>query len=640
MGLDLFKKYRDFVDQESRRQLVFKWILSNRLLDSQSGILINLFDFKEFYALKSVSGRAAFQQRIEKIFPSPSIQARFILCRKGALKENLSTLGEEGSPKEWICLFHSVDLEVWERPKKSLALRHGLEKGERTHLLTVARLTLNHFLMGRVAPTRLSTPEGMERLRNVMTVDVSLWRGGHLQGSKIIQNLPLVEAVVEASKRAARDSRFKPLNASDMENVRIEICAMSDLLLPLSEKEFEDNVIDSSRGYMLRASRTLSEGWYVPAVFNTARFDNLTHLVNQLALQKAGLAPGEKNYTVFAFEVEDFIEDSHRRAPLSLHGPVPASFDFPVEPNIRVVAQNTHAWLVQLQDPDGFFPVKIDPFEEVRPTADWVRLAFCALVLIEYAILTRSDSDKEVFVKLYDFLLEANKDSSFSKSARLLFYAYLGQAALLAEDVETVLVCGARLERKLATATDDAILFSQAAVLFKEASRLKPAWKGLSEVCLSKVEALFDIEVSKGSSSLAAYAELLTLFAGQEEPYRRVLRWYEDQQNPNGSFPDSPRSTHAYSRGTAKVFEALAADHTNKVLALKALGWLSTMQYNFESAYCVPERSRSQMVGGVRESDLNMEAWIDAAAHTLRGCLRLLKQKGESRQQVPNSTAH
>ncbi len=102
-----------------------------------------------------------------------------------------------------------------------------------------------------------------------------------------------------------------------------------------------------------------------------------------------------------------------------------------------------------------------------------------------------------------------------------------------------------------------------------------------------------------------------------------LSRWFIEQQFRDGSFPAYLGSSFSHTRGTGKIFEALAL-LADKGPALRAGGWLAQMQYNEQNLFFVPPHFRQKLVGGLRHDYANPQAWIDSAAHFLIGTARIL----------------
>jgi AmmeMemoRadiSam system protein A len=112
---------------------------------------------------------------------------------------------------------------------------------ERRVLLDLARETLNAQTVGKdlpaPSPARLTDP-----LRQPKGCFVTLTKGGRLRGciGYIFPQGPLYQAVIDNTRNAAvNDARFRPLQADELDQVRIEISVLS-VPQPLAFSSSED----------------------------------------------------------------------------------------------------------------------------------------------------------------------------------------------------------------------------------------------------------------------------------------------------------------------------------------------------------------------------------------------------------------
>jgi len=227
--------------------------------------------------------------------------------------------------------------------------------------------------------------------------------------------------------------------------------------------------------------------------------------------------------------------------------------------------------------------------------------------------------------KLAAYCMSAIKTLPLSAQERVLCTAYLGKVAHAIGD-EHLAQQQDILLQLLPTLPFEPISYLQAAsfLMHVDDSAAHQAGKELFE----KTVRVFLKGQEKGESlSLASYAELITLARELDSPHESDIReWYTSLQHADGSFPNTTTSHFAYSRGTGKVFEAMARyPDVYETQIVRSFEWLRQMQYTAESLFFVPESERGALVGGFRHDMNNPQAWVDASGHFLIGCARLLE---------------
>ncbi len=183
-------------------------------------------------------------------------------------------------------------------------MAHALTRDERQLLLELARTTLEAEL-GPRNPPRMEVAEGpLCEHRGAfvtLTLDGQL-RGciGHVTGVE-----PLWRSVVNNAQGAAfRDPRFTPLKPEELDEVVIEISALS----PLEAVEGPDEVIVGSHGLLVE--RGLSRGLLLPQVAARYGWDAVTFL--DQTCRKAGMEPGcwrAPDAAIHRFTVDSFSEE-------------------------------------------------------------------------------------------------------------------------------------------------------------------------------------------------------------------------------------------------------------------------------------------------------------------------------------------
>jgi len=264
------------------------------------------------------------QERFLKgnFFDKTKQKPSFIFCRKDGLNEALEK-NNFNSASGWQSIFLSNEFEIWENKEKyqsvNLPIRFGLTEKEKEEALNHSRCILENFLTkGGVRKDSSGTITG--RFSQKVNIDVALWVGGELRGSRIVENLPFWEAIEEATVRACRDERFKPLSFEELSSTTIEIAILSSLRIPLLKKEKASNVVYTEKGYLMSING--KQGWFLPAVFNCISFSGLSDFLVNLIEKKIGISRlFLPNALIEIFEVDNFIE-STKKKPLSLKGPI------------------------------------------------------------------------------------------------------------------------------------------------------------------------------------------------------------------------------------------------------------------------------------------------------------------------------
>jgi len=576
--------------------------------------------------------------------------ATFIVC--SAL--NPEPLPDEG--REFVSIFRSPLVEILERKsrvsaKEAMPLRWGLNDEEKKIALSVARHALELFLKEKSFPDTRYFSKLPLRFQLVTDLDVSLWVRGSLRGSIILARKRLGEGIAEAARAAARDSRFKPVAREEFNETTIEIFLISEIKVPLQKTEREKNSIYPHCGYLLTYED--HAGWFLPGVFNCTRFTDLKHFLRVLAWEKAHIRTPhelvEKKSHVVMFSVDDFVEsfsseDASR--PLSLRGPMPCvSFsdykrerDF-LEARLRAAAD----WICRIQEPDGNIPPIVNPLNGTfTQQIDWARLAFTALALQKFGMTQESGTrycetarKAEEYLEKY-FIQEHFKPISLTTKA--LTYSYIAQLSHARGNVSNVVRVAEKVLKAIPALPFDPLLHAHMLGFLNLISD-NSLYSGDIESMRGSVTQTLKEYIARGmkeeqglvehTPDLASFAEAVNVFFVKDPAFsKEVADWLAEKQLPNGAFPQSPKNNFTYTRGTSKVFEVLALYKTEYEKEINnALRWLFEMQYTKESSFFIDPAFHPKVLGGIRHDDLNQEAWIDSAGHTLLGAARLLSKK-------------
>lgn len=559
----------------------------------------------------------------------------FIVCETNKRAAALAKLPQAVFEASWHRIWYAEGIEIWENQNLhhgALPLRFGLSLSEKEALLRFARKVMASFFDGEDVVPEPDFPA--YRVNEKITVDVGIWIDGHLRGSIISPPLPLIEALRYASRGTLRDARMKPVEQDELKSARIEVTVMSDLVLPLSLQDMKGK-IDACRGYY--ATRGDKRGWYLPMTFNSAKFKDMSDLKSSLIKEKAGITEEGKNIPLHTFQTEGWIED-RKHTLMFLEGPVAYAPLYPkgsFPQRVKVHANLAAEWLLTMIDAHGAMPLYIDPLYRRDGRMDWGRLAAASYALAAFGVAVkrkqyiRASAQISEYIERYIF--DTRKPGAIPGVEAGI---YLLQAARERRETHIAPLFG-YVKEQYTRVTYRPIMYAVLASLF---AKLTLEGKGDYQAeSLSLTEAVFaDFKKNKSvpGTQLALYPELIYTFqllhslTGQSlylEQSEEVATWLIRQQLPNGSFPIWPDSSFAYTRGTGKIFEALALYPSRYGTPIeKSFEWLVRLKYTEDSLYFAEPSFRKRVVGGFRHDHANTEAWIDSAAHFLLGAARIL----------------
>jgi AmmeMemoRadiSam system protein A len=186
-----------------------------------------------------------------------------------------------------------------------------LTPAERSRLLSLARHAIREALRGdgSLEPllARTEITPGLSARGGAF---VTLKKRGRLRGCVGIMESErrLIDTVIQIAPRAAlEDSRFPPLEADELDEVRLTV----SVLTPLREIDGPDRIVIGRHGVQLEedAHRAV----FLPEVAADQGWD-VTQLLERLAV-KAGLAPGLRPGTrLWTFRTQAFSEPAPGRS--------------------------------------------------------------------------------------------------------------------------------------------------------------------------------------------------------------------------------------------------------------------------------------------------------------------------------------
>jgi AmmeMemoRadiSam system protein B/AmmeMemoRadiSam system protein A len=182
-----------------------------------------------------------------------------------------------------------------------------LDKTQRKKLLELARNSIETYLKTN---KKLEVTEEDPLLLKEMGAFVTLREQGELRGciGNLIGSQPLYLTIRDMAVEAAVDDpRFPPVNLGELENIEIEISALSPMQLVSSSDEIEMG----KHGVMVR--RGFRSGVFLPQVATETGWSK-EEFLTQLCAHKAGLpadAWKDKSTELYVFTAEVFSENNY-----------------------------------------------------------------------------------------------------------------------------------------------------------------------------------------------------------------------------------------------------------------------------------------------------------------------------------------
>lgn len=633
---------------------------AEKIIEPGEAVLINLE--KKEVLVHGEKGWKRVPQHQFSVFPSKADSPwadnfrkrdppRLVMCLPGRFHDALRYLKRAEQAKGWQKIFGSGRAEVWEWREyfeargRPLPLRFGFSLEEKSRMTRYVRARALQNLEKAERPKE----DFPERFSEKVFLGAAVWIGGALRSSVIIKDTALDAALEQAALELPFDPRFKPIQSAELRVGRIEITIMQEPRLPLSQKSLEGR-IDPTKGYQISWNGR-KRGWYLPEVFNCARFSGMPDLMTRLAEDKAGVSAHHlKGAQKETFEVEDWIESPDRERVLDLAGPVAKGasyqdFNSAFQASLAATLGRAAESLLRIQEPDGNIPPVINPLTGKSKQIDWVRQALAAGALV----LADQTLNREAYREGGEKAIGYMKRNLFSHpllspATKTIASVYYAKTLLLLDRREEVRNLAEAITRNLDQLSYAPISHLQAAsLLVALGPGQKESFSKGKEILAVAIED-YQARLKRGEKmQLAFFPEAISIFlkladegeSGCQEKAQAMIEWLVRQQLSDGSFPIVPGSAFAYTRGTGKIFEILTLrPEENRKPILKVWRWLQEMQYTEENAYFMDPAIRGKVLGGFRHDALNSEVWSDAAAHVLVGGARLsawLKTGKESR---------
>jgi thiazole/oxazole-forming peptide maturase SagD family component len=557
------------------------------------------------------------------------------------------------SGNKWKQVFSSLDMAIFEnkdRTNNSSCIHPELNHEGKKMALEVARIGLEYFLKNRkILPRKEINIDIDQRFMKKCDVGISLYVDGKLRGCRIIENNFLYKGILLGVIHASRDQRFKPIEIGDLGNLTIEITLLSNIKVPIQNKNFLNYTIQPEKGYKL--SYLQNTGYYLPETFNAFKFQDFTDLCQKLMKEKAGISDRSlinPNVLIEMFEVCDFFRNYKNENVVDIIASMPRK-KYLDSSKILQKAIKSADWLSVLQESDGNIPPIIKPLEGRLIQLSWTRLAFCAWSLAEFGKKIGKGAYIEISRKAFAYLKKHITEEELNILNPDLTAAYLGQLALFFEDRKTAYECAEIISINADPRSPNTLTFQQISSFFSEIAKFDNTYFQSAINFSQRAYGIFEKDLEENNCvQLASHIELANSYLKlyqltQEQEYfklsKRTVDWALEYQMEDGSFQIDTKNFYANTRPTGKIIEVLALfiNHKNitpfennryKKSLKTAIDWMFSMQYNENSTYFIESPIKEKVLGGIRHTYLDSDAWIDSVGHLLLGVSRLINKDG------------
>ncbi len=249
----------------------------------------------------------------DKLYTESSLQDHRLMCGYGAVCATMIASKMLGADKVEILKYANSGDTAGDKNRVvgylSAAIVRDTEKGDsnmlneeqKKKMLKLARDSIIHYLKER---KRLSVKEGDPVLNEEMGAFVTLHSHGNLRGciGNLVGKGPFYLTVRDMAVEAATaDPRFRPVTLDEMNEIDIEISALS----PMQKINDPEKIEVGKHGVLVR--RGFTSGVYLPQVATETGW-NREQFMNSLCGQKAGMPPdawkkGECDIFIFTAEV-------------------------------------------------------------------------------------------------------------------------------------------------------------------------------------------------------------------------------------------------------------------------------------------------------------------------------------------------
>jgi len=301
---NVLKDKEDFVLIASADMCHFVSYERANQIDAYTASEIEKFDPEEFYSKSAINNHSL-------MCGYGAVSATMMACKKlGADKIDILKTANSGDvtfSRDSVVGYLSAAIVKSETGLKQ-AFKNSkigeddmLNKEQRNKMLKLARDSITYYLSTK---KRLKVEETDPILNKEMGAFVTLHERGRLRGciGNIIGRGPFYLTVRDMAVEAATgDPRFRPVTLNDMENIDIEISALT----PLEKIEDPNKIEVGKHGVLVRNG--FQSGVYLPQVATETGWDR-EQFMNSLCGQKAGMAhdawkKGQCEIYVFTAEV-------------------------------------------------------------------------------------------------------------------------------------------------------------------------------------------------------------------------------------------------------------------------------------------------------------------------------------------------
>jgi len=556
----------------------------------------------------------------KKEFPRP----RFTVYIKPLCHKKFSPYGSNGClySSEEVCIYTSDEL---------LTTRAYVNKEEQLHALSRARKTGEKILRGDFKYQERDFVEGENTLFEVC---VAFWKDGKVRGSMMEQGNSLNEAIDRATARAlVVDDRWKPVSIEDFSSLQIEMTIFSPIKFQINPKRIR--LIDYTKGYVAKGPSSF--GLYVPEVFNARKFLSTYDFFSSLAIVKGEMKRGElQKVKYLAFDVCDFLESEDRKDSISLYGTMPYAKSPSAEVATSLMnetAKQANDWLFRMQEDDGNILPVVQIFEKKFKQFDLIRLSFAIYAMAEWQKYQPTEFGREQLNRAIEYTAKTLLSLGVSEY-KLYGLVYLAHTYCSVGEFNKAGDTVRQMTPIIYDFKFSPILYLQLLTLLE---RLKESGMQDYEIDRERIAGQcrreFESQRNSPHTDAASWAEAVVAFSYSDQEFSHtVAKWLVSHKLQNGAFRQSIKNSYTYTRGTSKIFEALAIYPTEyREEIIKSFAWLVSMQYTDQNTFFVEKDFKKWVIGGFRHDYCNADLWSDAASHYILGASRYLRSGDHTR---------
>lgn len=538
---------------------------------------------------------------------------------------------EQNLTPNYIKIFSSPCVSVYEasfRHAKIRPVRLGLSDDDVSLVGNILREDILAFFEKRESKIDFeSIPKRFKKEK--IDVGVLLWKGGVLRGSWVISGYAFLENARRACRSALTDTRFLPLSQEDIGSIDIQITILSDLKIPISTQERENDVVYHDKAYCYKGAD--KQSCIVPAAFNVKLYETLNNVYIDLA-KKAFYKGTLKKMSVVTGDVLDYVyckDNVVLRYYSTMHDDINAC-----EINDEVYKTRAQGAAYSLMRAISLYPEAVTRGNDKLKNSShthWARHAFVIYALSSYSAATREVTVQNNAVCLLTRMYTQLFDGRYFVFKRHLALAYLGLAAHTLGE-ETIVL---RIKDSIMRATEqldsfhnmDTITLSQICA-FLSSIHCESSY-ARRQILKKSLIARYNITIQRKDFCFAEWAEFVLQCTSEEkhliEGYFEVLLKY---QKTDGSFSSSPAKSETNTSESGKIFEVLVKYRGEYPAAFKLLSqYMINMQY-IDHEYFLPPLYASNLKGLLRYDYSSLDIRLDGTGHFVLGCSHLVNKYG------------